>query len=122
MTIRLLSLPTVSGPTSGGSLAEEFTEWRLQARRWTVGAAEVFHYYVVKFLGREFDLACGVSYGLSFLLYYGFIMCGAALFQLCAAWGVTMNGCMSELDYEFGDSAFPYVSPAMLFGGLILVK
>lgn len=80
--IHLLPLPVVSGPTSGKDLAEEFYEWRLQARRWTIGAAEVFHYYCIKFIGGKLDLLSGFTYGFSFILYYGGILCVVGLYQL----------------------------------------
>lgn len=46
--IRAIPVATLSGPTSGKTYMEEFYEWARQIRRWTIGAAEVFHYFVIK--------------------------------------------------------------------------
>ncbi|XP_055354351.1 uncharacterized protein LOC129600001 [Paramacrobiotus metropolitanus] len=77
--IPLIPYPVVSGPTSGVDLRQEVTEWARQARRWTIGAAEVFHYFCVKW--RSFDGWSGVRYGVTFTHYYGFVICGMSLFS-----------------------------------------
>ena len=51
VSIQPLYSATLSGPTSGENLREEIAEWARQLRRWTIGSAEVFHYYCVK-IGR----------------------------------------------------------------------
>eukprot|EP01061_Rhynchopus_euleeides_P008864 TRINITY_DN18019_c0_g1_i1.p1 TRINITY_DN18019_c0_g1~~TRINITY_DN18019_c0_g1_i1.p1 ORF type:complete len:659 (+),score=294.27 TRINITY_DN18019_c0_g1_i1:160-2136(+) len=70
--IREIPYPMVSGPTSGEGWWSELKEWALQIRRWTIGAAEVFHYFMIKF--RRFDFSSGLGYGLAFSHYYGFIL------------------------------------------------
>ncbi|MEM6254405.1 MAG: hypothetical protein AAF821_15930 [Cyanobacteria bacterium P01_D01_bin.156] len=75
--IKPLYIPTLSGPTSGHNILEEFHEWRRQARRWTIGAAEVFHYYCVR-CGR-IPMKTSVSWGLSFAAYYCIFLCTAPL-------------------------------------------
>ena len=37
----VVPVATLSGPTSGRVLEQELGEWAAQARRWTIGAAEV---------------------------------------------------------------------------------
>ncbi len=39
-----IHLPLVCGPTSGKDFADELGEWALQAKRWSIGAFEIFHY------------------------------------------------------------------------------
>ena len=46
----------LSGPTSGRVLEEELEEWARQARRWTIGAGEVFHYFLIKSTGWQIRL------------------------------------------------------------------
>lgn len=109
--IALVPFPVVSGPTSGDGFKEELREWARQARRWTVGAAEVFHYLCVKF--KAFDLLSGITYGsithsflfhlsllnrppaVHFTHYYGLILCGMSLLNLAgliASVGVHWSG------------------------------
>ena len=57
-------------------------EWARQGRRWTIGAAEVFHYFVIKAGRMPFWPA--FSWGLSFLCYYGILLCSDGLFTLTA--------------------------------------
>lgn len=78
--IRPIYVPTLSGPTSGNSLWEEFREWRVQIRRWTIGAAEVFHYYCVSFF--SLPLNTGIFWGAYFIAYYCFFLCAAPLVGL----------------------------------------
>jgi hypothetical protein len=72
-----LYVPTLSGPTSGATLKEEFDEWRTQARRWTIGAAEVFHYFCVRFF--SIPLATAIGWGLCYTIYYFFLLCAAPI-------------------------------------------
>merc|ERR1712178_471167 len=44
----MIPLPLINGPTSGINLYDEFQEWWRQGVRWTIGAAEVFHYICIK--------------------------------------------------------------------------
>jgi hypothetical protein len=120
VTIKLLPLPTLSGPTSGNSFCKELSQWFLQVRRWSIGAAEVFHYYVVKLIGRKFNLCSGLSYGFVFTAYYVFVLCVASLFPFFASWGMNMNGCKDWSDG--GSIPFPYVSHGNLLWVLLVVK
>jgi hypothetical protein len=62
-------VPLISGPTSGRVFEEEIEEWARQARRWTIGASEVFHYFVVKANNIPFFTA--LVWGIVFFVYYG---------------------------------------------------
>jgi hypothetical protein len=96
VAIRLIPLPVLSGPTSGATVHEELQEWYLQARRWTIGAAEVFHYFFTKLVfSRAFDWYSGICYGLVFLHYYGYVLCASSLFGLVAvaAQGLGLSQC-----------------------------
>ncbi len=42
--LETIHLPLICGPTSGHSFAGELDEWALQAKRWSIGAFEIFHY------------------------------------------------------------------------------
>ena len=57
---------------------EELWEWAVQARRWTLGAAEVFHYFVVK--SPEIPGLTALAWGCSFLFYYGILLCCSHLY------------------------------------------
>ncbi|CAF0925925.1 unnamed protein product [Rotaria sordida] len=48
LRISMIPVPVISGPTSGETVEYEIVEWARQARRWTIGAAEVFHYFIIK--------------------------------------------------------------------------
>ena len=69
LRIILVPVPLISGPTSGRVIEEEVVEWARQARRWTIGAGEVFHYFVIKSRGIPFFTA--FSWGMTFIIYYG---------------------------------------------------
>eukprot|EP00440_Ansanella_granifera_P036667 gb/GFBE01039779.1/.p1 GENE.gb/GFBE01039779.1/~~gb/GFBE01039779.1/.p1 ORF type:complete len:579 (+),score=203.22 gb/GFBE01039779.1/:1-1737(+) len=75
--ILIIPMPVVSGPTSGTSCWNEFEEWFRQSERWTIGACEVFHYFVVK--RRRYNCSAALSYGTWFVVYYGFILCSLTL-------------------------------------------
>lgn len=75
--ILMIPMPVISGPTSGGNQWTEFTEWFTQIERWTIGACEVFHYFMVK--RRRYNCSAFLSYGTGFVLYYGFILCSLTL-------------------------------------------
>ena len=57
-----IDVPTLSGPTSGDTFVKEFDEFYVQAMRWTIGAAEVFHYFFIKLIGRKMDIWSGLMY------------------------------------------------------------
>jgi len=79
--IRTIDIPTLSGPTSGVDVLDEFKEWVVQATRWTIGAAEVFHYFFVKLVKGNYLLP-GLAYFWWFVYYYGFVLCVAGLVQI----------------------------------------
>ena len=68
----MVPVPVISGPTAGRVIEEEIVEWARQARRWTIGAAEVFHYFVVK--SWDIPFLTAMSWGITFILYYGVCM------------------------------------------------
>lgn len=80
--IRTIGIPTLSGPTSGVSMLDEFKEWVVQAERWTIGAAEVFHYFFVKLIKGSYFLP-SFAYFWWFVYYYGFVLCVSGLIQVC---------------------------------------
>lgn len=65
----MVPVPILSGPTSGRVIEDELWEWARQARRWTIGAAEVFHYFMVK--SRNIPFFTALSWGFTFIIYYG---------------------------------------------------
>jgi len=81
--VHLLPVPVISGPTIGTTLTEEFVEWARQLRRWMVGAAESFHYFVTHWSGRP--LAAGLSWLVKFVLYYGVLLGAGAVAALVTA-------------------------------------
>ncbi|CAF1306414.1 unnamed protein product [Adineta ricciae] len=80
LSIEMVLTPVLSGPTCGRTIEYEFMEWARQARRWTIGAAEVFHYFMVK--SRRIPLLTSVSWSVTFLIYYGILLCSSGLYSL----------------------------------------
>ena len=70
-SLRIACVPVfnLSGPTSGRVIEEELEEWARQARRWTIGAGEVFHYFVIKSKGWQFSLKIFLPLAFSHKVY-----------------------------------------------------
>jgi len=140
--IKMIEVPTLSGPTSGATCYEEACEWYTQVRRWTIGAGEVFHYFAVKFLGRKFTLCSGFAYGFWLTYYYAYMLCMSGMVEIMdiitritmaiartaapeSGWTNEYDMCMrdhwtSKLDYV-GNAAFPVVLTGFLFFGVAFV-
>ena len=80
LRISMIPVPVLSGPTSGETIEKEIMEWARQARRWTIGAAEVFHYFIVK--SKRMPRTAAYSWGIVFIIYYGILLCTGGLFGL----------------------------------------
>jgi len=80
LRIVLVPVPTLSGPTSGRVVEEDVQEWARQARRWTIGAAEVFHYFMAK--TKNIPLITCLNWGSTFLTYYGVFLCSSSLYSV----------------------------------------
>jgi hypothetical protein len=80
LSIHMVPVPVLSGPTCGRTIEYEFMEWARQARRWTIGAAEVFHYFMVK--SRRIPFWTSFSWSITFLIYYGILLCSSGLYGL----------------------------------------
>ena len=80
LRISMVPVPVLSGPTSGETIESEVIEWVRQARRWTIGAAEVFHYFVIK--SKRMPWRAAVAWGWAFVIYYGILLCTAGLYGL----------------------------------------
>ncbi|KIL95663.1 hypothetical protein FAVG1_00401 [Fusarium avenaceum] len=81
--IRPLNLISINGPTSGANYVDEIREWALQVRRWTIGAGEVFHYFIVKTY-RMPSLRLSISWATRFFTYYGLVLCVSAIFSVAS--------------------------------------
>ncbi|KAM7216045.1 hypothetical protein V8F06_008518 [Rhypophila decipiens] len=79
--IRPLNLISINGPTSGADYLDEIREWALQVRRWTIGAGEVFHYFIVKTY-RMPSLYLSFTWASRFFVYYGLVLCASAIFSV----------------------------------------
>ena len=79
--IRPLNIISINGPTSGANYADEIREWALQVRRWTIGAGEVFHYFIVKTYRIPY-LYLSISWATRFFIYYGLVLCASAIFSV----------------------------------------
>ncbi|KAM0490775.1 hypothetical protein ACHAP8_011243 [Fusarium lateritium] len=79
--IRPLNLISINGPTSGSNYVDEIREWALQIRRWTIGAGEVFHYFIVKTY-RMPGIFLSISWASRFFIYYGLVLCASAIFSI----------------------------------------
>ena len=73
VTIRPLFAPTVSGVTSGNTLWEEINECIAQLIRWTIGSAEVFHYFAKGI--HRIPVCAGISWGILYIMYYAIFLC-----------------------------------------------
>jgi hypothetical protein len=73
---------TTQSQSAGSNYADELVEWSRQIKRWTIGAAEVFHYFVIKC--NRLPVHASVSWGVRFVAYYGLLLCVTPLFSLCA--------------------------------------
>lgn len=80
LSIHMVPVPVLSGPTCGRTIEHEFMEWARQARRWTIGAVEVFHYFMVK--SRRIPFFTAFSWSITFLIYYGILLCSSGLYGL----------------------------------------
>lgn len=80
LKISMIPVPVISGPTSGQTIEIEIIEWARQIRRWTIGAAEVFHYFIIK--AKRIPFIASFSWGMVFIIYYGILLCTAGLFNL----------------------------------------
>jgi|GEM_PF-2336536 len=109
VTIRLLPLPLLSGPTSGDGLRGELREWRLQARRWAVGAAEVFHYFLAR--APQLPAGAAISWGASFVGYY-------YLYQMASPLLLLLTGALLHASPELGAVPVPGGSFADLYRGV----
>jgi hypothetical protein len=140
--IKMIEVPTLSGPTSGATCYEEAFEWYTQVRRWTIGAGEVFHYFVVKFLGGKFTLCSGLAYGFGLTYYYAYMLCMSGMIEMMeiiiritmaivqaaapeSGWVNEYDMCMrdhwtSKLDYV-GNPVIPLVFTLVVFFGVAFV-
>jgi len=82
VAIRMIEVPTLSGPTSGANWCDELSEWYKQTQRWTIGAGEVFHYYLVKQLGGKFTFSAGLGYGFWLTYYYAYVLCAGGMVNI----------------------------------------
>lgn len=80
LRISMVPVPVLSGPTSGETIEIEIMEWARQARRWTIGAAEVFHYFIIK--SKRIPTLAACSWGINFFIYYGILLCTGGLYGL----------------------------------------
>ncbi|RGP69253.1 hypothetical protein FLONG3_7889 [Fusarium longipes] len=96
--IRPLNLISINGPTSGSNYADEVREWALQIRRWTIGAGEVFHYFIVKTY-RMPSLYLSISWASRFFIYYGLVLCASAIFSIFSPVVVQLVN-MAASDYD----------------------
>ena len=80
LRISMIPVPVISGPTSGETIEIEIIEWARQIRRWTIGAAEVFHYFIIK--TKRMPTIAALSWGFVFVIYYGVLLCTVGLFGL----------------------------------------
>lgn len=72
-----LQAPILSGPTSGKNLFEQFTQWRDQITRWTIGAAEVYAYALHYSRQSSLSFSSLTPWLLCFFLFYFVLQCAA---------------------------------------------
>lgn len=67
--LQAIYLPIICGPTSGRDFRDELAEWALQARRWSIGAFEIFHYVLSQ--ARKLGVLMTLRLALTILVLYG---------------------------------------------------
>ncbi|CAD8211648.1 unnamed protein product [Paramecium octaurelia] len=77
LKIKPIYCPTISGPTSGSNMWQEFIEWIRQNKRWSVGSAEVFHYFVIK--APRIKFCSAFIWACNYLNYYASFICVQSL-------------------------------------------
>lgn len=77
LKIKAIYAPTLSGPTSGENWKQELSELVRQGKRWSIGSAEVFHYFMSKL--RKINLFYGFIWAVNYLNYYVVILCVQSL-------------------------------------------
>jgi hypothetical protein len=80
--IELLPIPSISGPTIGKDIFQEYDEWSRQIRRWIIGSSESFHYFVIHFKGKPFFQ--GIFWFFMFFSYYAVLLCCAGIYSILA--------------------------------------
>lgn len=65
--LRPIYLPVICGPTSGANWQEELSEWHRQAKRWSIGAFEIFHYICTKTPNMGIIIASRLTFTLTLL-------------------------------------------------------
>ena len=88
LKISMVPVPVLSGPTSGQTIELEIAEWARQARRWTIGAAEVFHYFIIK--AKRIPSVARYSWGITFVIYYVILLCTAGLYGLTSVISIVL--------------------------------
>ena len=73
MKIKPILLPVLSGPTSGDTYLTDVIEWARQLKRWSIGSAEVFHFFCVKL--KRLSLCSALIWGFVYLNYYMGFLC-----------------------------------------------
>ena len=72
LIIKPIHSPTLSGPTSGETMLQELFELFRQGKRWSIGSAEVFHYFMSKL--RRINIFYGLIWAVNYLNYYVVIL------------------------------------------------
>mmetsp|Transcript_28851 Transcript_28851/g.31492 ORF Transcript_28851/g.31492 Transcript_28851/m.31492 type:complete len:638 (+) Transcript_28851:51-1964(+) len=104
--IELLPIPSISGPTIGQTIVQEYDEWARQIRRWIIGSSESFHYFVIHFQGKPFFY--GLQWFLGFFTYYAVLLCCAGIYSLLATlpypwvmnYDITLTSSSSSLSFS----------------------
>ena len=123
LKLRPLYLPVISGPTSGHNRAEEVYEWGRQARRWSIGAFEIFHCAIanMKELGA---LRCLRHAGTIFLMY-GFFQAAMAIVAFLAfpfwAHGIIRSN-YPEVWLAFTAMPFLFTAGGLVIDGVFVRK
>ena len=87
----------------GESICQNLHEWEKQARRWTVGASDNFHFFVSNF--HRFNFLSGLQYAFAFTHYYAFIlgiMCLIPLPSIIFSFSGVDSGQSQQLHQRFG--------------------
>lgn len=95
LRIKPIYCPTLSGPTSGENWRVELSELLRQGRRWSIGSAEVFHYFMCKL--RRMNLFYAFIWAINYLNYYVVILCAQSLMMFAT----TIRLALIENEFTF---------------------
>lgn len=118
LKIKPIYCATLSGPTSGDSIWFELKEMIRQGQRWSIGSAEVFHYFLTK--TKRINIFVSLIWSFNYLNYYALFLCAQSLLfisttiKLGISFGSNNNGDFDIKNLFFIFPIFIYTLNALM--------